>query len=133
MVAAFAENNRLPFDLPEAEPELVAGYHTEYTGLKFAMFFMGEYLAMITMSALGVTIFLGGWDGPGIDPASTSALQGVLSVLYFSAKVAIVLFFYMWVRWTLPRFRFDQLMRLGWRMLVPLGFANLIATGVLLL
>jgi NADH-quinone oxidoreductase subunit H len=133
MVAAFAENNRLPFDLPEAEPELVAGYHTEYTGLKFALFFMGEYLAMVTMGGLAVTLFLGGWDGPGIDPHATSLAQALLSVFYFCVKLGAVLFFYIWVRWTLPRFRYDQLMRLGWRMLVPLGLANLVLTGVMLL
>jgi NADH-quinone oxidoreductase subunit H len=133
MIAAFAENNRLPFDLPEAEPELVGGYHTEYTGLKFACYMMGEYLAMVTMSSVGVTLFLGGWHGPGVDAHSTSILQGLLSAFYFSIKVGAVLFFYMWVRWTLPRFRYDQLMRIGWRILIPLGLVNLLLTGACLL
>ena len=96
-VAAFAENNRLPFDLPEAEPELVGGYHTEYSGLKFSMFFMGEYLAMVSMSAVVVTLFLGGWSLPGlIEPGSLSFFHGPATVLVFSAKMALVLFFYIW-------------------------------------
>ncbi|MBI3723493.1 NADH-quinone oxidoreductase subunit NuoH [bacterium] len=136
--AMFAENNRLPFDLPEAEPELGAGYHAEYTGLKFAMFFMGEYLAMITMSALCVTLFLGGWSGPGLhlvghagtlDPAVVGVFEGALGVFWFSVKVMAVLCFYMWVRWTLPRFRYDQLMGLGWKGLIPAGLANLFLTA----
>jgi NADH-quinone oxidoreductase subunit H len=133
LCAMFAENNRLPFDLPEAEPELGAGYHAEYSGLKFAMFMLGEYVAMITMSALCVTIFFGGWSGPG---ATSTLVTGwgpaILAMIYFLAKVVLVLVFYMWVRWTLPRFRYDQLMRLGWKMLVPVGLANLFITGVLI-
>lgn len=133
VVAAFAENNRLPFDLPEAEPELVGGYHTEYSGLKFAMFFMGEYLAMVTMSAIIVTLFLGGWSLPGlIDPAANSVSQGFLSVGVFSAKMAVVLFFYIWVRWSLPRFRYDQLMDIGWKRMTPLALANVAVTAIVI-
>jgi NADH-quinone oxidoreductase subunit H len=128
-VAAFAENNRLPFDLPEAEPELVAGYHTEYSGMKFGMFFMGEYVAMVTMAGVGVTMFLGGWGFPGLTDG-TGIGPVVLSVIVFLTKMIAILFFYIWVRWTLPRFRYDQLMKIGWRMLIPLGLANVLATGL---
>ncbi len=130
LVAMFAENNRLPFDLPEAESELVAGYHTEYSGMKFGLFFMGEYLAMTTMSAVLVTLFLGGWGFPGIDPARQTVGMAILTTLIFWTKVAAVLFFYIWVRWTLPRFRYDQLMRLGWKGMIPIGLANVLVTGV---
>jgi NADH-quinone oxidoreductase subunit H len=131
LVAAFAENNRLPFDLPEAEPELVAGYHTEYSGMKFAMFFLGEYVAMTTMSAVLVTLFLGGWTLPGLDLATRHGAGWVLlSAAIFLGKLTFVLFFYIWVRWTLPRFRYDQLMRLGWKTLIPLGLANVLVTGL---
>lgn len=130
--AAFAENNRLPFDLPECEAELVGGYHTEYASMRFAMFFLGEYVAMIVMSAAFVTLFLGGWQLPFvIDPASTSIASGLASVVVFVAKVGAVLFFYIWVRWTLPRFRYDQLMQLGWKSLIPIGLANVMVMGVL--
>ncbi|RME75493.1 MAG: NADH-quinone oxidoreductase subunit NuoH [Planctomycetota bacterium] len=130
LVAAFAENNRLPFDLPEAESELVGGYHTEYSGMKFAMFFLGEYVAMITMSAVLVTLFFGGWGFPGlVDPSSTSVGSALLSFAVFLAKVSFFLFFYLWVRWTLPRFRYDQLMMLGWKALIPLALFNVVATG----
>lgn len=134
LICAFAENNRTPFDLPEAEPELGAGYHTEYTGLKFAMYMMGEYVAMIAMSSVFVTLYFGGWSGPFVS-TSANGIAGswpmaLLATGYFLAKVMAVLIFYMWVRWTLPRFRFDQLMRLGWKMLVPIGLANLFLTGV---
>jgi NADH-quinone oxidoreductase subunit H len=132
-IAAFAENNRLPFDLPEAEPELVGGYHTEYSGLKFSMFFMGEYLAMVSMSAVVVTLFLGGWSLPGIiEPGSLSFFHGPATVLVFSAKMALVLFFYIWVRWTIPRFRYDQLMDIGWKKLIPLALANVAVTALVL-
>ena len=131
VVAAFAENNRLPFDLPEAEPELVGGYHTEYSGMKFGMFFMGEYVAMIAMSAVMVTLFFGGWGLPGIDPNDHSVLMGLITAAIFFAKVGLLTFFYIWVRWTLPRFRYDQLMRLGWKALIPLGLANILVTGLL--
>jgi NADH-quinone oxidoreductase subunit H len=129
-IAAFAENNRLPFDLPEAEPELVAGYHTEYSGMKFGMFFMGEYVAMCTMAAVGVTMFLGGWGFPGLTDGS-GILPVIISVVVFLTKLIAILFFYIWVRWTLPRFRYDQLMRIGWRALIPLGLANVLVTGLL--
>jgi NADH-quinone oxidoreductase subunit H len=130
VVAAFAENNRLPFDLPECESELVGGYHTEYTGMKFGMFFLGEYIAMITMSALLVALFLGGWDAGFALP--DGALGTALSVAAFAIKVLAVLFVYLWVRWTLPRFRYDQLMRLGWKGLIPLALANIVVTAVVL-
>lgn len=133
LVAMFAENNRLPFDMPEAEPELVGGYHTEYSGLKFALFFLGEYLAMIVMCSVFVTIFLGGWSFPGlIDPASTGPLNALLSVLVYMVKVFVLLLFQIWIRWTIPRFRYDQVMSLGWKVLVPLALANLVVTAVAL-
>jgi len=131
LVAMFAENNRLPFDLGECESELVAGFHTEYSGMKFALFFLGEYVAMILMSAAFVTMFLGGWQLPGVvDPQSVALASGLLSLVVFFAKLGCVLFLYLWVRWTLPRFRYDQLMRLGWKVLIPLGLFNLIATAL---
>jgi NADH-quinone oxidoreductase subunit H len=129
LVSAFAENNRLPFDLPEAEPELVAGYHTEYSGMKFAVFMLGEYVAMITMSGVMVTMFFGGWSFPGLTDG-TGTFAVVMSVLVFFAKLGALLFFYIWVRWTLPRFRYDQLMKLGWKGLIPLGLANVLVTGL---
>ena len=128
--AAFAENNRLPFDLPECEPELVGGYHTEYSGMKFGLYFLGEYVSMIVMSGMVVSLFLGGWS-PGFE-LPPGPLWTALSVAAFSLKIGIVLFFYIWVRWTLPRFRYDQLMRLGWKGLVPLALANLAVTGIVI-
>jgi len=122
VVTAFAETNRAPFDLPEAEHELTAGYHTEYGGMKFAMFFMAEYINILAVSAIAVTFFLGGWLGPGNIP-----------VLWFIVKVALFVFFFIWVRATLPRFRYDQLMRFGWKVLVPLATLNLIITAYWLL
>lgn len=131
-IAAFAENNRLPFDLPEAEPELIGGYHTEYAGMKFSMFFMGEYLAMVSMSGVMVTLFLGGWHFPGIvDTFDYSIWGGLKSMVVFAVKTGLLLFIAIMVRWTLPRFRYDQLMRLGWNTLVPLALMNVIVTGVL--
>jgi NADH-quinone oxidoreductase subunit H len=133
LVAIFAENNRLPFDLPEAEPELIGGYHTEYSGLKFAVFFLGEYCAMILMSGLFVTLFLGGWSLPGVvDPHGTGLINCLLSMVVFGAKLMAVLTFQVWIRWTLPRFRYDQLMDLGWKTLVPLTLVNLVVTAVVL-
>jgi NADH-quinone oxidoreductase subunit H len=134
LVAGFAETNRLPFDLPEAEAELVAGYHTEYSSMKFAMFFMAEYVNMITSSALAVTLFLGGWQ-LGI-PAETLGLSPgwtlwLLQVGAFVAKVAFFQFIFVWVRWTLPRFRYDQLMNVGWKGLLPLALVNLVFTAIL--
>ncbi len=132
-VAGYAETNRNPFDLPEAEGELVAGYHTEYSGMRFAAFFMAEYINMMTTSALGITLFLGGWQ-LGI-PASLLPEPGWLlwsaQILAFVLKMAALQFFFVWVRWTLPRFRYDQLMNLGWKGLLPLSLANLAATAIL--
>src|SRR3712207_1805586 len=129
-IAIFAETNRLPFDLPEAEAELVAGYHTEYSSMKFAMFFMAEYMAMATMSALIVTLFLGGWDIPWYnEPPTFTAF--LLSVLSFLIKVSFVMFVFVWVRWTLPRFKYDQLMRLGWKVFLPLAFLNIVFVALL--
>lgn len=133
MVAMFAENNRLPFDLPEAEPELVGGYHTEYTGLKFGLFFLGEYAAMCLMCALFTTLFLGGWSFPLlVDPHGTGTVNALLSMAVFGAKVMALLTFQIWIRWTLPRFRYDQLMHLGWKVMVPLALLNLVVTAVFL-
>jgi len=136
LVAAFAETNRLPFDLPEAESELVAGYHTEYSGMKFSMFFIAEYSNMVTASALISTLFFGGYDLPfttwdNVPPFTV--LKTLVTLLVFFAKVMFFIFLYMWVRWTLPRFRYDQLMSLGWKVMLPmaLGYVIIIAGAVL--
>ncbi len=129
ITAIFAETNRLPFDLAESEQELVAGYHTEFSGFKYSMFMMGEYSNVITASALIVTLFFGGWDVPFVDEAGLGALGAFISVLSFAFKTAFFLFLYLWVRWTLPRFRYDQLMHLGWKVLLPLALLNLILTA----
>lgn len=127
LMAAYAETNRIPFDLPEAETELVAGYHTEYSAMKFAMFFMAEYANMITVACLATLMFFGGWHGPIFGPV---ILQALLPVFWFAAKVFVFLFVYIWVRGTLPRFRYDQLMAFGWKFLLPLALVNLIATAI---
>jgi NADH-quinone oxidoreductase subunit H len=138
-ICAFAENNRLPFDLPECESELVAGYHTEYSSMGFGMFFQGEYYAMIAMGALIATMFLGGWHYPGYAALAGSGstplviLAALLGVLAFALKVGLFLFLEMWVRWTLPRFRWDQLMHIGWRGIIPLALLNLVLTAALTL
>jgi len=130
VVAAFAETNRLPFDLPEAEPELVGGYHAEYSGLKFGLFMLSEYANIVTASAVIVTLFLGGYNIPFIEYAGLSAvLVSVLQVGAFCFKVIGVLLFIILIRWTLPRFRYDQLMNLGWKVMLPLTLANLVVTG----
>jgi NADH-quinone oxidoreductase subunit H len=130
-VATFAETNRVPFDLPEAEAELVGGYHTEYSAFKFAMFFMAEYVNMIVVSALTVTLFFGGWSLPGYEPHGWVGV--IVSALVFFAKTAIFVWIFIWVRWTLPRFRYDQLMRLGWKALLPIALANLLWVAFLVL
>lgn len=136
VVASFAETNRLPFDLPEAEPELVGGYHTEYSGMKFGAFFLAEYSNMITSSALIVTLFLGGWQFPYLETFGLSETWvSIVQMVTFVGKVGMLLFFYIWIRWTIPRFRYDQLMNLGWKVMIPLALANLVvtATGILVL
>jgi len=135
LVAAFAETNRAPFDLPEAEQELVGGYHTEYTGMRYAWFMNGEYAAMFTMSAVLTTLFLGGWTFPGLETLQSVLPWYATALVTFGAfitKVALMIFFFMWVRWTLPRFRWDQLMKLGWNVLIPLGIANIVGTALFL-
>jgi NADH-quinone oxidoreductase subunit H len=127
LTAAYAETNRIPFDLPEAETELVAGYHTEYSAMKFASYFMAEYANMITVACVATLVFLGGWHGPLFGPA---LLQAVLPLFWFGAKVFGFLFLYIWVRGTLPRFRYDQLMAFGWKFLLPVAIANLVATAI---
>jgi NADH-quinone oxidoreductase subunit H len=133
LIAAFAETNRVPFDLPEAETELVAGFHTEYSALKFALFFMAEYINMFTVSVMVTVLFLGGWYIPGLSHvfAVGSIPYAAVSVIGFFLKVFFFLFLYIWVRGTLPRFRFDQLMNFGWKFLLPLALANLIVTTVI--
>jgi len=123
MLTALAETNRAPFDLPEAEAELVAGFHTEYSSMKFGLFFLGEFANVISISCIAVTLFLGGWTGPWL-PES-------LKFLWFFAKLGALLFFFIWVRWTFPRLRYDQLMNLGWKVLLPLSLANILLTAVL--
>jgi NADH-quinone oxidoreductase subunit H len=123
LIAAIAETNRVPFDLPEAETELVAGFHTEYSSIKFLLFFNAEYINMITVSMLATTLFLGGWNGPGV------AQFPLLGVLYFFAKILFFLFLYIWLRGTLPRFRFDQLMNFGWKFLLPAAILNIVLTA----
>src|SRR6267143_1608932 len=123
LIAAIAETNRVPFDLPEAETELVAGFHTEYSSIKFLLFFNAEYMNMITVSMLATTLFLGGWNGPGV------AQFPLLGVIYFFAKILFFLFLYIWLRGTLPRFRFDQLMNFGWKFLLPAAILNIVLTA----
>ncbi len=136
LVASFAETNRAPFDLPEAEPELVGGYHTEYSGMKFGLFYLAEYANIVTSSAVLTTLFLGGYDAPfakellGIQDGSV--LLALVQFGTFAAKVGALLFFFIWVRWTLPRFRYDQLMNLGWKVMLPVSLANIILTGGIL-
>ncbi|MDX6612271.1 MAG: NADH-quinone oxidoreductase subunit [Blastocatellia bacterium] len=125
LISAIAETNRVPFDLPEAETELVAGFHTEYSSIKFLLFFNAEYINMITVSMLATTLFLGGWNGPGV------AQFPILGVFYFFAKILFFLFLYIWLRGTLPRFRFDQLMNFGWKFLLPLAIFNIVLTATL--
>lgn len=132
LVASFAETNRLPFDLPEAESELVAGFHTEYGSMRFALFFQAEYTNMAALSALGVTLFFGGWSLPGIDFPHT-LLGGALGLATLVVKIAICMGVFVWVRWTFPRFRYDQLMRLGWKVLLPLSIFNLILVAAMTL
>jgi NADH-quinone oxidoreductase subunit H len=127
LMAAYAETNRIPFDLPEAETELVAGYHTEYSAMKFAMFFMAEYANMITVACLATLLFFGGWHGPLFGPP---IVQSLLPIFWFAAKIFVFLFLYIWVRGTLPRFRYDQLMAFGWKFLLPLALANVIFTAI---
>ena len=129
LIAAYAETNRIPFDLPEAETELVAGYHTEYSAMKFAMFFMAEYANMITVGCLATLLFFGGWLGP-VPAGAPEIVRALLPVFWFVLKVFVFLFIYIWVRGTLPRFRYDQLMAFGWKFLLPLALVNLIATAV---
>ncbi|MBW8840048.1 MAG: NADH-quinone oxidoreductase subunit H, partial [Gemmatimonadetes bacterium] len=138
LIAAFAETNRLPFDLPEAESELIAGYHSEYSAMKFSLFFIAEYANMVTASALMATLFFGGWDIPVIlwdNIAPHTGLKTLATLAFFAAKVLFFVFLYMWIRWTLPRFRYDQLMSLGWKFLLPLalGYIVAIATAGLIL
>lgn len=146
LIAMFAETNRLPFDLPEAEQELVGGYHTEYSSMGFALFFLGEYAAMIAGSGVIVTLFLGGWsfplipDGsstsffnlPFIPPAVASVIWGLVNIVTFFAKVSALLFVFIWVRWTLPRFRYDQLMKLGWYFFFEIALLNIFITALVL-
>ena len=138
IVAAFAETNRLPFDLPEAESELITGYHTEYSSMKFSLFFIAEYANMVTASALMATLFFGGWDIPFTlwdNVAPHTGLKTLLTTLFFFAKVLFFVFTYIWIRWTLPRFRYDQLMSLGWKFMLPLalGYIVVVATAIIAL
>ncbi|HEY9127106.1 MAG TPA: NADH-quinone oxidoreductase subunit NuoH [Acidobacteriaceae bacterium] len=135
LTAAYAETNRAPFDLPEAETELTGGYHTEYSSMKFAMFFMAEYGNMITVGCVATLLFLGGWTSPFghlLPEPSNIFLQAVLPILWFVVKVFFFLFLYIWVRGTLPRFRYDQLMGYGWKYLVPVAMLNIIGTSLAL-
>nr|MDP9267148.1 NADH-quinone oxidoreductase subunit NuoH [Acidobacteriota bacterium] len=129
LTAAFAETNRIPFDLPEAETELVAGYHTEYSAMKFAMFFMAEYTNMITVACVATLLFFGGWHGPAL-PFLPAFLQSFVPLFWFALKVFCFLFLYIWIRGTLPRFRYDQLMAFGWKVLLPIAIANIVFTSL---
>ena len=134
LVAAFAETNRTPFDLPEAEPELVGGYHTEYSSFKFALFFLAEYANMITASAIVTTLYLGGWQVPYLHLLGLPVgVEVAAQILAFMLKVAALLFFFQWVRWSVPRFRYDQLMDLGWKVMLPIALVNVVVTAIIML
>lgn len=138
LISALGETNRAPFDLPEAESELVAGYHTEYSGFRWALFFMAEYSSMIVTAAIAVTLFLGGWMLPGLTgsslfgfgPIANPTLHTLASVLVFGLKIMLLIYAYMWFRWTWPRYRYDQLMELGWKWMIPAALANIVLTGI---
>ncbi|MBS1903016.1 MAG: NADH-quinone oxidoreductase subunit NuoH [Bacteroidetes bacterium] len=131
ITSSFAETNRQPFDLPEAEPELVGGYHTEYSSMKWALFFLSEYANMITASAVMTVLFLGGWHVPFFDLSSMNPIaQAAIGVGAMAVKMFAIIFFFMWVRWSIPRFRYDQLMDLGWKVLLPLGILNIVLTAL---
>ena len=128
LISGIAENNRAPFDLPEAESELVAGFHTEYSGMRWSLFFMAEYAAMVVVSAVGATVFLGGWYFPFVNRLEVAGhhnLYVIVSLLVFLIKASVILYFYFWLRWTLPRFRYDQLMDIGWKWLIPSALINI--------
>ncbi|MEX2420924.1 MAG: complex I subunit 1 family protein, partial [Actinomycetota bacterium] len=125
LIAGLAETNRPPFDLPEAESELVAGFHTEYSGIKFAMFYLAEYVHTVTISAVAVTLFLGGWAGPGF-----AWLPWLWPLLWFFAKLSLVIYFFIWIRATLPRMRYDRLMHFGWKVLIPFGLVWVLLTAL---
>ncbi len=134
LITAFAETNRLPFDLPEAEPELVGGYHTEYTGMKFGLFFLAEYANVITSSAVTITLFFGGWHVPFAENLDISPVfLSVLQVFTFFIKVILFVIFFIIVRWTIPRFRYDQLMKLLWKVMLPVAIMNILVTGIIIL
>ena len=134
LVASFAETNRLPFDLPEAEPELVAGYHTEYSGMKFGCFYLAEYSNMFVSSALITTLYLGGWQVPFVHSLGLSDFWiSIVQVLGFFVKIVLMVAFFIIIRWTIPRFRYDQLMNLGWKFMLPIAILNLLITGVVIL
>jgi NADH-quinone oxidoreductase subunit H len=131
MVCAFAECNRVPFDLPECETELVGGYHTEYSSMKLGLYMFSEYINMFVSSALMASLYFGGYNFPFMNDMGLSAnMITIIGVVVFFIKILLFIFFFMWVRWTLPRFRYDQLMNLGWKMLIPLAIANIVLTGV---
>jgi NADH-quinone oxidoreductase subunit H len=131
LVASFAETNRLPFDLPEAESELIAGFHTEYSAMRFAAFFQAEYTNMAALAALGVTLFFGGWSLPGVHIGGW--LGAIVGLVTLVAKICVCMGVFVWVRWTFPRFRYDQLMRLGWKVLLPLSILNLVLVAAMTL
>src|SRR5205085_4675621 len=134
LISGIAENNRAPFDLPEAESELVAGFHTEYSGMRWSLFFMAEYAAMVVVSAIATTLYLGGWYFPGVfrltEAQGYHTLYVIISLLVFLAKLTFLLYLYFWLRWTLPRFRYDQLMDIGWKWLIPTALVNIVLTGI---
>ena len=138
VIAMFAETNRAPFDLAEAEGELIAGFHTEYTSAKFAAFFLAEYVSMFVLSCLAATVFFGGWQIPFFDIRSLDqmlglpGLSGIVGMIILVTKAAFFMWLYVWVRWTIPRFRYDQLMSLGWRYMIPLGLLNVVVTAIIL-
>jgi len=134
LVSSFAETNRTPFDLPEAEQELVGGYHTEYSSMKFALFFLAEYANVVVSAAVITTLFLGGWQFPYLQNFWVSPFWvSIIQVAAFLSKVFFMVIFFIWIRWTIPRFRYDQLMNLGWKVMLPLALANLVITAVILL
>src|SRR5213592_1715577 len=133
LISGIAENNRAPFDLPEAKSELVAGFHTEYSGFRWSLFFMAEYAAMVVVTALATTLYLGGWYFPWVyklEAAGYHNLYVIISLLVFLAKAGLLLYLYFWLRWTLPRFRYDQLMDLGWKWLLPASLINIVVTAI---